>query len=763
MTRDTRIVGTDSPRRDAWAKITGRVRFLGDDHLPGAWVGGIVPSPVARGILRGLRRDPGFDWSGVVFVTAADLPGPNSVAMVRDDYPLLAGSAIEYRDQPLALIAAQDAATLAAAIAAVEPDIEELEPLLTIEDSLAGRIVVWGDDNAISDYTIERGDIAAGFAAAVHVVDGLYRTGYQEHMYLEPQAVRARPGPDGGIVVEGSMQCPYYVHRALTLGLALPPEKVRVIQSPTGGAFGGKEDYPSVLAMQASVLALAADRPVEIFYGRHEDVLLSTKRHPSRVSHRTGIDADGRLLAADIDLVLDAGAFTSLSPVVLSRAILHATGVYNIPNARIRGRATATNTPPSGAFRGFGVPQAVFAIERQMDRIAAELGIEPDELRRRNLLREGDSFPYGQSAPDPAGAELVLDRALELTGYRGKRAEPAPEGRLRRGIGLSLFLHGGGFTGDGEDRIDAKVKIVSRADGGVDILVSSVEMGQGASTVLPMIVAEALGLPAKMVRHLQPDTAVVPDSGPTVASRTTMVVGKVLVEACGDLATRAAEVLAEVEGLEPDTITFVAGRFVAGDRDFGDFAAVSARIFADRGEIAGHGRYSPPAGQQWDQATHHGAAYQAYSWGCNVVEAEVDLDTMEVRPTRMTAVIEVGRAIHPVLAAGQVEGGVLQALGWGHMEEMKSECGRYVNDRMATYLIPTSLDAPRMMVEFAEMPTSRGPWGAKGLGELPMNGGAPALLAAIENATGIAGAEAPLTAERLMALGLSAPARKEPR
>lgn len=763
MSGEPRIIGTDSPRRDAWAKVTGRMRFLCDDRLPGAWVGGAVCSPVARGLLHGLRRDPACDWSRAFVVTAADLPGPNSVAMVNDDLPLLAADRVEYVGQPLALVAAPDPDALAAALAAIDPDIEKLPPLLTIEDSLAGRDVIFGEDNIVAQYVIERGDPDAALAAADRVIEGVYRTGYQEHMYLEPQGVRAEPRPDGSVKLTGSMQCPYYVHRALATGLALPPEKVRVVQSPTGGAFGGKEDYPSVLALQAAVLALACGRPVEILHGRRDDVRLSTKRHPSRVIHRAAVDDRGRLLAMDIDVVLDAGAYTTLSPVVLSRAVLHATGVYEVPHVRIRGRAAATNTPPGGAFRGFGVPQTVFAVERHVDRIARELDVEPVAVRRLNLLREGGRFPYGQEVPDARGARLVLDRALELSGYEAVRAAPPGEGPLRRGIGLSLFLHGGGFTGDGEDRIDAEVKVVTRVDGGVDILVSSVEMGQGASTVLPMIAAEALGLPAEMVRHPEPDTDRAPDSGPTVASRTTMVVGRVLVAACGDLADRVAESLAGIEGLPAGGVRFADGRFFAGERDLGDFAAAAARVGAVSGLQTGTGRYDPPPGASWDPAAHRGDAYQAYSWGCNVVEVEVDLDTMEVRPTRLTAVVEIGRAVNPVLAAGQVEGGCLQALGWGHMEELKTDRGRYLNDSMATYMIPTSLDAPRTEVEFAEMPSDRGPWGAKGLGELPMNGGAPALAAAIEHATGLAGSEAPLTAEKLMEMAAAAAAGKEPR
>ena len=745
-------VGDTPPRRDAWAKATGRTLYLADMPRPGDWLGGVVRSEVACGRLLELRRDPDFDWSRVTMLTAADLNGPNAVRMIRDDYPLLADGRVAFASQALALIAAPDAATLRAALAAVMPVIDPEPPLLDVEQALAADRVIFDKDNLVADYVIECGDLEDGFARADRVVEGVYRTGLQEHLYIEPQGVVAEPTADGGVRVIGSMQCPYYVVNALAYGLGLPREKVTVRQSPTGGAFGGKEDYPSILAMQASVLALAAGRPVKMIHDRREDVLASTKRHPSRTRHRTAVAADGTLLAADIDLVLDAGAFASLSQVVLSRAVLHATGVYRIPAVRIRGRAVATNTPPSGAFRGFGVPQALFAIERHIDRIALETGLDPLTVRRRNILREGDSFPYGQTVPDAAGASLVLERAAELCALDGPRRDVGaddPSGRTRIGTGLSVFLHGGGFTGDGEDRIAAEVRVRLNERRGVDILVSSVEMGQGAATVLPMIAAQALGLPLEKVDHAVPDTAEVPDSGPTVASRTTMVVGRIVVAACRDLAAKLTGALAEAEGLPAGSITFADGRFSAADRDFGDFAAAADRVAPP---LEGEARYEPPAGQKWNQQAHHGAAYQAYSWGCNVVEAAVDIDTMEVTPLRVTAVVEIGKAVHPVLAAGQVEGGVLQALGWGHVEQMKTENGCLMNDSMATYIIPTAMDAPDYTVEIAEMPSDRGPYGAKGLGELPMNGGAPALAAAIQDAVGLFAAEAPVASEDLIAM-----------
>jgi CO/xanthine dehydrogenase Mo-binding subunit len=723
-------VGSSHVRADAWAKVTGAERFVDDIVVPGAWVGGTVRSPVARGRIRSVRFDPGFDWSRVRVVTAADLPGPNVVSMIRDDHPILAAKEVRFVSEAIALVAARDVETLAGALAAVEVDVDELPPVLGIEEALSGERIIWGKDNLLAEYRIERGDPETAFAGADRIIEGTYRTGHQEHLYLEPNGIVALPRAGGGIEIFGSLQCPFYIHRAIANGLGLSPDYVVVRQVATGGAFGGKEDFPSVLALHAAVLARASSAPVRMIYSRTEDIRATTKRHPSRVRWRSGVMNDGTIMASEIDLVLDGGAYTTLSPVVLSRSVLHAGGAYRIPNIRIHGRAVATNTPPNGAFRGFGAPQSLFAAERQIDRIARELGLDPVKVRRRNLLRDGDRMPFGQLLDGGTAAELVLDSVIERSGYARKRAEygraqgeGAPAGRIRRGIGLSLYVHGGGFTGAGEEKIAGRAKLAYTPERGVEILISNVEMGQGASTVLCQIVAEALGAPVERVSHPFPDTGRVPDTGPTVASRTTMIVGRILIDAANDMRAK----------LGPGTFVEAAERYV---REVGPLTVEAA--------------YVPVEGQSWDEEAYRGDAYKAYSWGADVVEVEVDTETMEVRPLRATVVVEIGRAIHPILVAGQVEGGTLQAIGYGSVEEVKLDKGRYLNDRMATYIIPTSLDAPEFEVGIEEVPYARGPFGAKGLGELPADGGAPALAAAIDQAVGIFVDEIPATPERLL-------------
>jgi CO/xanthine dehydrogenase Mo-binding subunit len=709
-------------------------------------------------------RDPAFDWSRVVVVTAADLPGPNEVAMIHNDHRILAAGDARFFCEAIALVGAPDRSTLAQALAAIRVEIEEQPPLLTLEDALRGDVVLWGADNVIADYTVRRGDSRAALAGADLIVEGTYETGHQEHVYLETNGMIAYPHGDGGIEVRGSLQCPFYVRRALAHGLGIAEEKAVVKQMETGGAFGGKEDFPSVLALHAALLAQRCERPVKMILERGEDMRATTKRHPSRVHHRTGVMRDGRLVAAEIDILLDGGAYATMSPVVLSRAVLHAGGAYCVNNIVIRGRALATNTPPNGAFRGFGAPQSLFAVERQMDRIARELGMDPCDLRRKNLLAPGDRMPFGQQLVDDSGAALVLERAVALADYADKRRSSAAARPIsvadrgaacRRGIGLSVYFHGGGFTGGGEERIagEVAVEFVECDEGGaqVEILVSNVEMGQGAETVLPMIAAQALGLPLASVRHRHPDTGRVPDSGPTVASRTTMIVGRILIRACSDMLKNLTHALARELGCDPGEVLLDGEGFARGKRRLGSLTECARQHLRKIGPLRGTATYQPPPGHTWDEEAYRGDAYKAYSWGADVVEVEVDSATLEVRPVKATVVVEIGRAINPVLAVGQIEGGTVQALGWGTMEEIKLSGGRYLNDRMATYIIPTALDAPDMEVAIAEEPYARGPFGAKGLGELPMDGGAPALAAAIDDATGLFATELPITPERLWA------------
>jgi CO/xanthine dehydrogenase Mo-binding subunit len=440
----------------------------------------------------------------------------------------------------------------------------------------------------------------------------------------------------------------------------------------------------------------------------------------------------------DIDFAIDGGAYCTLSPVVLSRGTIHAAGPYFCPNVRIRGRAVATNAPPHGAFRGFGAPQSLFALERHMDRVARAVGLAPDELRRRNFIHTGQTSAVGQTMRDPIDMEGLLARALELSDYHRKReafARANADSVMKRGIGFAAFMHGAGFTGSGEDHLASVVAVEADASGRVTVLSSNTEIGQGTNTIFSQIASDALGIPLDSVHVLQPDTARVPDSGPTVASRTCMVVGRLVERAAVGL----RHLLLDAGVLrEPYSAA--------------DFASACRQYTAANGALRSTAHYQAPPGLRWDDRTYQGDAYGTYAWAVYVAEVTVDPSTYEVRVDDFVAVQEVGKVINPTLAAGQIEGGVAQAIGWALHEQVVWREGRMANGQMTNYIMPTSLDLPPIRVYFEERPYAYGPAGAKGIGELPMDGPAPAICNAVAHALDVDPMSIPLVPERLMDL-----------
>jgi len=743
-TASAHTVGTSVPRADGAAKVTGAARYVDDlPAMPGEIFGRTVRSPVPRGRLRGVRLDPAFDWSDVTVVQAEELP-VNIVALIEPDQPILAAGHINHAYEPVVLLACADRLKLARAARAVTLDIEPLPPVLDPEAALAGDEIVWGKDNVFKRYLITKGRadtaghaeseaaIDAAIAACEVVTTGRYATGHQEQLYIEPQGFVAW-WDEAGVHATGSLQCPYYVHKALVKAFELPPEQIHVTQAVTGGGFGGKEEYPSVIALHAALLAKKSGRPVRMIYDRTEDIEATTKRHPAIMEITTGCDRDGTLRALKIRILMDGGAYMTLTPVVLSRGALHAAGAYRWQDAWIEAVAVATNTPPNGAFRGFGAPQTIWAIERHMDRLARELGRDPLELKAQNLLQAGDTTATGQRLQLSVGGSACLEAVLAESGYQEKRAAPPQmRGRVARGVGASLFMHGAGFTGSGERLLKGKVAVDLAPGGGLCIRTASTDIGQGTETVFRQIAADAAGIPLERVDFLVPSTTTVPDSGPTVASRTVMVVGAIVENAAREVAERVAE------------------EQRAGG---GSFAEAGDRLLARGEQVSSLKVYEPPSFVQWDDVSYKGDAYPVFAWACDVAEVEVDLDTFEVTVTNFWSAVDVGKAIHPVMCKGQLEGGALQAIGWALWEEVVWRDGLIRNPRMTNYIIPTSLDAPPFHTALVEVPWPFGPGGgAKGIGELPMDGGAPAIAAAIEHATGIVADSLPLTPERLLSL-----------
>ena len=734
-------VGTSVPRVDGVAKVTGRARYLDDLDAPNAWHGATVRSKVPHGVLEAIELDPAFDWSRVVVATADDVPGENVITMLEDDQPALVriGSPVMHVDEPIALIAAPTRALAFEALKHVTLKITPLPTVFTMDDSLAVTTALYKTDNVFKKFLIRKGhdddaQLEAAFARAALVIEGSYYTSPQEQMYIETQAMMAEwQGDDARCFIVGSMQCPFYVHKAMKRLLGLDADHVIITQSVTGGGFGGKEEYPSMLAAHVSILAKKAKRAVKMVYDRDEDIAATTKRHPCRTHHRMAVDAAGNLLAIDIDVVMDGGAYLTLSPVVLSRGVLHAAGPYKCPVTRVRGRVVATNHPPHGAFRGFGAPQTTFAYERQMQKLAIARGEDPLVLRSRLALRSGDTTSTSQLLGFSVGTDEVIGAIQSCAGPAPEPDGVAANGTpIKRGRGVCFYFHGAGFTGSGEQRLAGRAEVAVTTDGRFEVRSSSSDMGQGSITMFAQIAATGLGVGVGAIHVVDPSTSKVPDSGPTVASRTCMVVGSLVDQGARKVKQRL-EAWAGENGMVGRPLLEI------------------AKARGALGELAEMVQYAPPPGIEWDDATYTGSAYPVYGWGACLVDVSVDLDSYEVTIHRCVQAIDVGKAINPNIVKGQIEGGTLQALGWAVLENIVYKDGRVANANMTNCIVPTFADAPELETILVECPYPFGPGGAKGVGEIPMDGPAAAVANAVENALGIAFDSLPISPEAVRA------------
>jgi CO/xanthine dehydrogenase Mo-binding subunit len=758
------VVGKPIPRKEGRKKVTGAALYVDDLKFDDMLHGVTVRSSIARGRIKNISFDqpaatgrvlgPGqppaaaggsdfIPWDEFTIVTAQDIPGENFVALILNDQPYLADKIVNHPEEPIVLLAHHDKYLLEHARRHVRIEYEEMPAVFSLEDSLIRKEVIWGEDNVFKKFLVNKGNVDDAWALADFIVEDEYETGAQEQLYIETNGAIAIANPEDGVTVWGSMQCPYYVHKALIKLFALPEEKIRVIQTETGGGFGGKEEYPSLISGHAALLAWKSGRPVKMIYDRAEDMVATTKRHPSRTRHKTAVTKDGKLLAMEIDFVVDGGAYCTLSPVVLSRGTIHAAGPYTCPNVRIHSRAVATNVPPHGAFRGFGAPQSIFALERHFDKVANTVGLSPEEFRCRNFIKEGQTTATNQVIREKVDLERLMNRAFELTDYHAKREKFAEQnagtmpatrrhgaGAPIKGIGFATFMHGAGFTGSGEVYLQSVVGAEATADGRVRILAASTEIGQGTNTIFAQIASEALGIDYDLIEVVQPDTARVPNSGPTVASRTAMIVGKLIESA--------------VLGLKQ---TLVGSGLLSDQFTQREFQNACSEYIAKFGKLQSTSQYQPPPGVHWDDEKYEGDAYGAFAWAVYVAEVSYDPVTYEARVDDFVAVQEVGRVINPTLAAGQIEGGVAQAIGYTLYENVMWQNGRMANGQMTNYIMPTAADLPPIRVYFEENPYAFGPGGAKGIGELPMDGPAPAILNAIANATGISFNRIPLMPE----------------
>lgn len=688
-------------KKDHEAKMTGRSVYVGDYDNDGVLVGKMLRSKLARGKLLAVNIPQLPD--GYFYVDKSDVPGDNNVNIVMDDTPVYARETVEYIGEPIGMVVGPEESVVDRILDEIQVSYEELEPVLDLGKA----------DTVFFDYEYGKGDMEKAFAEADKIYEEEFMTGYQDQTYLETQGMMAEPEENGKMFIHGSLQCAYYVHGAVMRALGCRPDQVHIKQDVTGGGFGGKEAFPSILGCQVAVAAKKAGAPVRCIFDRREDLEFTSKRHPSLCKYKAAVK-DGKVTAMDIDVKFNSGAYTTLSAVVLQRGIICSSGIYNVENLHVRGRALKTNTTPTGAYRGFGAPQTFFAVEMMMDHIAMDLGTDSLEFKEKHIVKQGDSTStsgkYHFPVPIPAMIEEI-DQACDLRRKRREYAKPQT-GRYRRGIGFSMHFHGAGFTGSGErDHIKAVCKLHKYPDGTVEILASNGEIGQGLRTTFPKIVARELNLPLDKVYYDHPDTARVPDSGPTVASRSLMIVGELLRRCAIKLRTQwkdGEDQIVEERFKEPDfVIPFYLDKF-------------------------------------------QGDAYPTYAWGVNAIEVEVDTYTGLTEILGAYGNFDVGTPIDYNIVIGQMESGFLQGIGYASTEYMDyDQKGRIRNNSFSDYLIPTSADVTNLkcMLHVEKYPD--GPYGAKGAGELPLVGAPAAYVEAVEQALGhgVKLNHAPFTAE----------------
>ncbi len=679
-------------RIDIQTKLNGQEQYLEDLSFENLHFARTLRSTIPKGKILNIQYPENFD--DITVVDKSDVYLKNEVAMIETDMPIFADDYVNCIGEPIALIVGKDKNRVIEFMGQIQIEYEPETPVFSMEEATK---------QIFTEKMYTKGNLDS--LEGLETFERIYETTYQEQLYMEKQGVVANY-IDNRIEIHGSMQCPYYIVNALKNAFGFEQDRIRVIQATTGGAFGGKEDFPSIIACQTALASMKTGAPVRLIFDRREDIQFTTKRHPSKVSIKSYLDGE-TIKGMRIHVDLDAGPYLGLSDVVLQRAILTMTGAYQIENLEVSGTTYQTNNVFNGAFRGFGAPQSLFALETHMTQLAKKFNLDPLDFRRNYFVTKGQLTSTGGVFHEEIHLDKMADQLEKLSDYKNRKKDSDN----LVGYGVAIVPHGGGFTGDGEaSHIKAVVKLRKDTEGFVHILVSNVEMGQGALTTLSKIVATALDISMARVVYSNPDTDTVPDSGPTAASRTTMVIGRLLYNA----AQRLKPVMHESE------------------------------------EIVITEHYKQPDYIEWDQELLSGNAYLSYSWAALLARVEVDPLTYEISCTDLYGIYDVGIPIDHRLLLGQVHGGVIQGLGYGMMEAMYSEGGLIQQNSFSSYAVPTSADIPEIHTEWLINEYEEGPYGAKAAGELTLVGVAPAIASAVSDAIGNEINAIPVTPEKIL-------------
>ncbi len=770
MKENFNVIGRPIIRQDGKAKVTGQAKFADDYKVPGMLYGVMVRTKSAHAIIKNIDyKEIINDKNIVAILDASCVPGEKITGLVRKDQPIFAFEKIVTPGDVVAMLVGESEDILRKLTGRVKIELEELPILADPEKALdedAPLIHPEFKSNLIVHYPLRKGDVEKGFAESEFVIEQTYTTPHVEHAYIEPECVLAIPLGEKGIHIIGSIQNPFTARRIVAGVINYPLNKVFIEQAELGGSFGGKDDLMCILSARAALAALKTSRPVKIKYTREESILESYKRHPYIMHYKVGFNRDGRIKSMKIDILADGGAYASMSPFVTWRSVVQATGPYEIENVWTDVRAVYTNNPYTGAMRGFGSPQIVFAQESLMDEIAIFLGMTPDDIRRVNGYKNGSITASGQILKNhDVNVLTVLNKACETTNFRKKWIENQkhqnrkiptiefqedllknkliisekefiePEDTWKQGIGLAVSFRGTSLGAEGTDAAAAYLSL--QVDGTAYLLCGLAENGQGMRTTFSIIVSEILGIPLEMIHYLDMNTAYIPDSGPTVASRSTLMGGGAVKNAAEILRQRLSQFLKNYWNLSAiDEIEFVNGRVFAKNKNLEMYLSeLCSLAYKNSICLASIGWYPAP-NVHWEESTGRGDAYFTYVYGCQVAEVRVNITTGEVYVDKITAVHDAGKIINLLGAQGQVYGGVTMGVGYGVFEELDKYNGFPRELNFDQYLIPTSKDVGEIVPIFVEGNEVVGPWGAKSLGEPTLELTAAAINNAIRNATG---------------------------
>jgi len=711
-----------------WEKALGLTRFAADVTPDACLHLKVVRSTKPHATIRGIETDKASTVPGVIAVlTAKDIGGTNRIGPIQRDQPVLVEDRVRFIGDAIAVVAAESIEAAEKGVQEVQVTYDDLDVVSDpAEAANPNRPKLHGETNLLFHLKSDKGDIEKGFAEAVAVVENVYETPFNDHAYIEPEAGVAWPAGDGKIVIRLATQNPHENQAQVAEALGIPPEHLRIIQSPTGGSFGGKLNHQI-----ASLLALAVfklSRPAKLVYTAAESIMCTEKRHPFRMRFRTGATREGKLTALEAELVANTGAYASYGKAVVERALIHATGPYDVPHVSVTGSCFYTNTTPAGAMRGFGAPQAAFAVESQMDLLADKLGLDPYEFRLKNLFQPGSTTITDQVLRESVGARetlLALKPYYEEALAWAAKAKEDTGGSRKCGVGLSSIFFGIGEAGW---RNPSRETIRLNAGGVIELLVGATDLGQGVFSTLAQIAAETLQIPGDCFVVVTPDTDITPSAGPTEASRQTLASGRAIQEAASAL----KGVLESCRFYEDDTGTFY------------DRLRRCHNMLLDKGLPTEFAGYFIPETKPIDK-TGKGSPHLAYAFASILAQVEVNTASGIIKVLKLVLAHDVGRVINPLTLEGQIEGGAVMALGFALKEEFEPN----VTQKWSSYKIPRTVDMPDMVTLFIESPTSEGPFGAKGIGEVPTVGPAAAIANAVARACGVRFARLPMLPERI--------------